>query len=252
MPPEWFPDVLAYAACGFVAQLVGGALGMAYGVCSTAFLLASGMPLVGASAAVHASGLFNTGVSGLSHLKFGNVDRPLVVFLLPAGILGGVAGASLLTRVPGDAFKPFAAAYLVLMGITVLVKAFRAGEECTPVSPRRLVPVGVAGGFLDAVGGGGWGVFVTASLMACGSPPRYVVGSVNLSKFFVNVAASTVFISAMGFPRTTVVLGLVGGGIFAAPLAAWACGRLPRKPMMVLAGILVIVVSARTLLRSLG
>jgi uncharacterized membrane protein YfcA len=112
--------------------------------------------------------------------------------------------------------------------------------------------LGLIGGFMDAVGGGGWGVFVTSSLMACGSPPRYVVGTVNVCKFFVNVAASTVFISVMGIPRTTAVVGLIAGGIFAAPLAAWVCGRIPRKPMMVLAGTLVILVSGRMLFRSLG
>lgn len=252
LPPHVFPEILTYATCGFVAQLVGGSLGMAYGVCSTAFLLTTGMSLVGASAAVHASGLFNTGISGLSHLKFGNVDRALVLRLLPAGILGGVAGASMLTRVSGDAIKPFAATYLALMGIVVLVRAFRAKEDRAPASPRRLVPTGLVGGFMDAVGGGGWGVFVTSSLMAWGDPPRYVVGTVNVCKFFVNVAASTVFISVMGFPKTTAVAGLIAGGIFAGPLAAWACGRIPRRTMMVLAGILVLLVSGRTLFRSLG
>ena len=245
-------EFLTYSACGFGAQMVGGSLGMAYGVCSTTFLLTAGMPLVSASAAVHASGLFTTGASGLSHLRFRNIDRFLLRHLLPAGMIGGAAGAALLARIPGRGIKVAVSFYLVLMGVLILRRAVRPSDPAASSPASRLVPMGLAGGFLDAMGGGGWGVFVASSLLAHGCPPRFVVGTVNLCKFFVNVAASAVFFSLLGVPDLAAVAGLVSGGVVAAPIAAWACGRIPHRPMMFMAGILVVGVSLRNLFRSLG
>lgn len=246
-------ELVPYAAYGFAAQMVGGCLGMAYGVCLTTILLLTGDPLPAISATVHASELLPTAASGFSHIQFKNVDRKLVLRLLPAGVLGGALGAFVLTSISCAFLKPVVSVYLALMGTVILIRAFRpaTGTGISP-TPSKLVPMGLTGGFLDAVGGGGWGVFVTSSLMASGSAPRYVVGSVNLCKFFVTLAASAVFFATIGIPRTTAVVGLLIGGIIAAPFAAWMCGRVPRRPMMVLVGLLVIAVSVRTFVRFLG
>ncbi|MGQ9585619.1 MAG: sulfite exporter TauE/SafE family protein, partial [Anaerolineae bacterium] len=191
---------LLFVAVGFVAQIVDGALGMAYGVTSTSFLLGLGIPFITpavASASVHASEIFTTAVSGLSHLRFGNVDRSLFKRLLIPGVIGGALGAYVLTAVPGRLIKPFVALYLMAMGLLILRRAFQKKKE-SPLTTRFVLPLGIIGGFFDAIGGGGWGPIVTSTLVARGKNPRFAVGSVNLAEFFVTLAESVTFVLTIG------------------------------------------------------
>lgn len=238
-----------YVLVGFLAQIIDGALGMAYGVSSTTFLLTMGASPVAASASVHTAEVFASAASGLSHLRFGNVDSALVRRLLLPGIAGGVTGAYVLTSLPADRIKPIVAGYLALMGIVILRKALKRPQ---PPGPRRhLAALGLVGGFFDAIGGGGWGPIVTSSLMARGETPRLVIGSVNLAEFFVTVAQSATFFVMLGIVHWKVIVGLTVGGVVAAPLAALVCKRLPARALMVMVGALVIALSLRTLVLAL-
>jgi len=237
-------SLLVFIAAGFVAGLIDGALGMAYGVTSTSFLLSVGLPPATASASVHASEIFTTATSGFFHLRFGNVQKDLVLKLLVPGVVGGVIGAYVLTELPVAAITPVIACYLLLMGTVIIYKAFRPIRQ-QPKTP--IIPLGLFGGFFDAVGGGGWGPIVTSTLVARGNQPRYVVGSVNFAEFFVTVAESITYVMTIGLLHWKVIVGLMIGGIAAAPIAALVAKRLPVKPFMILVGILIIVLSLRNL-----
>jgi len=238
-------DFLGFVVIGFAAQVIDGALGMAYGVTSTTFLLAMGIPPAPASAAVHTAEVFTTGVSGVSHLRLGNVDNELFRRLVVPGICGGVVGAYVLTAVPGQTIKPFVAVYLLAMGVFILVKSFRRAPETTVRT--KLIRLGLAGGFLDAVGGGGWGPIVTSTLVARGNSPRLTIGSINLAEFFVTVAQSAVFLALLGLTNWRISAGLMVGGVIAAPFAAYLCRRLPSRTLMGMVGVLLIVLSTRTI-----
>ncbi len=238
-------DILLFMIVGFLAQMIDGALGMAYGVSSTTFLLSIGIPPAAASASVHTAEIFTTAASGLAHLRFGNVDPYLFRILLLPGIIGGVVGAYILTAVPGAVIKPFVAVYLLLMGAVILRKALRTVHEATVKT--RLVPLGFIGGFLDAIGGGGWGPIVTSTLVARGNHPKFAVGSVNLAEFFVTVAQSVTFVLTIGVVHWRIIVGLIIGGILAAPLAAYVCKKLPVRALMILVGALIIALSLRTI-----
>ncbi|HSN68055.1 MAG TPA: sulfite exporter TauE/SafE family protein [Thermoanaerobaculia bacterium] len=244
-------NFLVFVLVGFVAQLIDGILGMAYGVSATSFLLSLGIAPAVASASVHAAEVVTTGFSGLSHLRFGNVDRTIVRRLLIPGVIGAVIGAYLLVSIPGDALKPWIAAYLLVMGVIILSKAVTykrpAGEE----KHHHLVPLGFAGGFLDAIGGGGWGPIVTGTLVARGNSPRFTIGSVNMAEFFVTAAASATFIATIGLSYWEAIAGLALGGAMAAPIAAWATSRVPARPLLVLVGLTVVALSVRTILLAL-
>jgi hypothetical protein len=241
--------IFFYIFVGFIAQMIDGALGMAYGVTSTSLLLTIGIPPAQASASVHAAELVTTAVSGAFHLKFGNVDKKVLRRLLIPGVIGGAIGAYVLTEIPSTTIKPLVAGYLIIMGGIILWKAFRN------VAPKelktKLVPLGLVGGFFDAIGGGGWGPVVTTTLVARGKEPRLVVGSVNLAEFFVTLSESFVFILTIGLIHWKIIIGLMIGGVLAAPLAAYVCSRIPRRPMMCMVGVLIIAVSLRTLILSL-
>ena len=241
--------IFFYIFVGFIAQMIDGALGMAYGVTSTSLLLTMGIPPAQASASVHAAELVTTAVSGAFHLKFGNVDKKVLRRLLIPGVIGGAIGAYVLTEISSTTIKPLVAAYLVIMGGIILWKAFR---EVEPREVRtKLVPLGLVGGFFDAIGGGGWGPIVTTTLVARGKEPRFAVGSVNLAEFFVTLSESFVFILTIGLIHWKIIIGLMIGGVLAAPLAAYVCSRIPRRPMMCMVGVLIIAVSLRTLILSL-
>lgn len=235
---------------GFVAQLIDGALGMAYGVTASSLLLSFGLPPGVTSATVHAAECFTTGASGLSHHAFGNVHAPLFRRLVVPGVIGAILGAYLLANFPGDAIRPFIAAYLLLMGVVIVLKVFR------PFPPREItshiIPLGFVGAFMDAVGGGGWGPIVASNLIARGNDVRKTVGSVNAAEFFVTLAASVTFLLTLGLSNWHVIAGLALGGLPAAPLAAWAAKHIPAKPFMVLVGVLVMALSARTLAQYFG
>ncbi|HEY0592120.1 MAG TPA: sulfite exporter TauE/SafE family protein [Thermoanaerobaculia bacterium] len=238
---------LLFVLVGFLAQMIDGILGMAYGVSATSFLLSLGIAPAVASASVHAAEIVTTGFSGLSHWRFGNVDRTVVRRLLIPGVIGSIAGAYLLVSLEGEALKPWIAGYLLVMGVVILSKAITYRRSEGVEKHHHLVPLGLAGGFFDAIGGGGWGPIVTGTLVARGNSPRYTVGSVNLAEFFVTAAASATFIATIGLSYWEAIAGLAAGGAVAAPLAAWTTSRVPARPLLVLVGITVVTLSVRTI-----
>jgi uncharacterized membrane protein YfcA len=243
------PSILLYVLVGFVAQIIDGALGMAYGVSSNTFLLSLGLPPAAASASVHMAEVVTTGVSGAAHWQLGNIDWKLVKRLLIPGVVGGVAGAYLLTSIDGDVIKPYIAGYLLLMGAYIIYKAFRNdGHINDGTHTARVSVLGLVGGFCDAIGGGGWGPVVTTTLVARGKNPRLTIGSVNFSEFFVTFAESVTFVLTLAFSQYwQIILGLLIGGVIAAPLAARVTKSLPLKSLMILVGVLIVILSIRTI-----
>ena len=239
-------NIVIFAMVGFFAQMIDGALGMAYGVSSTTFLLSIGIPPAIASASVHTAEIFTSGVSGFFHLKFGNVDKELFKKLLIPGVIGGIFGAYILISIPGKIIKPFVAIYLLIMGLLILRKAFKKIQE--KKVRTKLFPLGIVGGFFDAIGGGGWGPIVTSTLVARGNNPRVSIGSVNLAEFFVTVAEVATFFTMIGlFRYWQIIFGLIIGGVIAAPLAAYVCKKLPSRVLMIIVGVLIIALSIRTI-----
>ena len=243
-----------YVLVGFIAQMIDGALGMAYGVSSNTFLLSLGIPPAAASASVHMAEVVTTGISGFSHWRLGNVDWKLVRRLLIPGVIGGVAGAYLLTSIDRDMVKPYIAAYLLLMGVVIIYKAFTIKPRDKPDEYHgpRISWLGLLGGFCDAIGGGGWGPVVTSTLVARGKYARTTIGSVNFSEFFVTFSESVVFVFTLSLSEYwQIILGLLIGGAIAAPFAARMTRNLPLKTLMIMVGILIIILSIRTILLAL-
>jgi len=238
-------DLVLYAVAGFIAQIIDGALGMGFGVSATTLLLSLGIAPAVASASVHTSEVVTTGLSGWAHWRAGNVVMSYARRLLVPGVLGAIIGAYILTRVPGDAMKPFTAAYLIVMGVVILAKAWKKIEHRNAES--HLMPLGLAGGFFDAIGGGGWGPIVVGTLLARGNPPRTTIGSVNFAEFFVTVATSATLLLTIGIATWRPIAGLAIGGAIAAPIAARLTGRIPARPLMIAVGLLVIALSIRTI-----
>ncbi len=237
---------------GLIAQVIDGALGMAYGITSTSFLLAVGASPAAASGATHLAEIFTTGVSGVSHLKLGNVNKKLFLSLLIPGIIGALLGAYLLTHVDGKLLKPYITVYLLLMGLYVISKAFRQFKLIRDINPRKVVPLAVLGGFVDATGGGGWGPVVTTSLVGAGHDPRTTIGSVNFAEFFLTVVTAAAFFSLLDASVWVIVAGLVIGGLFAAPFAAYATRHFKTKTLLVLVGSLITMVSLFNLYKLVG
>jgi uncharacterized protein len=233
---------LLFVAVGFLAQLVDGALGMAYGVISTTVLLTLGVPPVQATAMVHTAEIFTTGASGAAHAWRRNVDWSLVARLAPAGAIGGIAGALVVTSVPVHILRPFVAGWLALMGVVMVLAALR-GRFRAAGPPKGVIPLGLAGGFLDASGGGGWGPVVTTSLISSGQTPRTTIGSVSVSEFLVTTAVAAAFAMTIGLGHMGEVAGLVVGGVLAAPLAATIVRAAPTRLLMGLVGVLVVALS---------
>lgn len=244
---------LLFLLVGVVAQGVDGALGMAYGVISTSVLLALGVPPATASASVHAAEVFTTAASASSHVWHRNVDWRLFLPLAIAGVIGGVLGAYVLAGIEGDIIKPFIVAYLAFIGLWIL---WRAGHD---VKPRRLpawitAPVGMVGGFLDAIGGGGWGPTVSSTMVGAGQEPRRAIGTVNTAEFFLTVAISATFVWSLvtghwqeaGAIRDhfSAVAGLVVGGLIAAPFAGYIVKKIPRRALTYAVGGLLLLLAA--------
>lgn len=244
------PGFWTAVAVGFLAQAVDGALGMAYGVTATSFLLSTGVPPVVATASVHMSEVFTTGFSGLSHLRFGNVNRRLFLSLLVPGIVGAVVGALVVTSVDGALMKPLVSAYLLGIGIYVLAKAVRRIRA--RAAARRVGSLALVGGFVDSVGGGGWGPVVTTTLLGSGSDPRTTIGSVNFAEFFLTLASAFTFAVLVGPATWPTVAGLVVGGIFAAPFAAVLCRKLSARTLLLVVGVLISGLSLYNLYVSLA
>jgi uncharacterized protein len=243
-------EYLLLGAIGFLAQLVDGALGMAFGVISNAALLTIGIAPAQASAIVHTAEIFTTAGSAASHIYHRNVDWRLVRRLGAAGVLGAVLGAWVLSNVDARVGRPLIAVYLLLMGVLILVRARRKVAP-RDVPTRWAPPLGLAGGFLDASGGGGWGPIVTSTLIGSGHAPRTTVGSVNTTEFFVTVAAATTFFVELGASPWQELLALVIGGLIAAPLGGWAVKQIPPRVLMVAVGCLIIGLSAWQIARAL-
>jgi len=242
-------NILLFIAVGFLAQMIDGALGMAYKVSSATVLLSLGLSPAVASAAVHVAGTFTSGVSGFSHFKFGNVDKKLFFRLLVPGILGGILGVYVLTETDARIIRPFVAAYLLVMGLVILGKAFRKMAPKITEPRGGLIPLGFFGGFMDAIGGGGWGPIVTSTLVVGGRHPRFAVGSVNLAEFFVTFFQSVTFILTLGnlADYWQIIAGLLIGGVIAAPLAAYVCKKIPTRTLMILVGLLITLMSLSTI-----
>lgn len=243
-------SIAVFVVVGFLAQIIDGALGMAYGVSATSFLLAFGVSPALASASVHMAEVFTTAVSGGSHFRLGNVDKNLVSKLVVPGIVGAVLGAYILTSVPGETIKPFVSTYLFVMGIVILVKTLKKSQPAKVQS--RIVPLGFVGGFFDTIGGGGWGPVVATTLIARGNSPRHTIGSVNLAEFFVTLSASITFLLTLGTLMWQPIVGLAIGGALAAPVAAYACKRMPARALMFVVGLLIIFLSIRTIYQAVA
>jgi uncharacterized membrane protein YfcA len=238
------PMFWSAVAVGLLAQVVDGALGMAYGVTSSSFLLAVGAPPVMASGATHLAEVFTTGVSGITHLKLGNVNKKLFLSLLIPGIIGGLIGAYVLSSFNGDVLKPYISAYLLLMGLYVLSKAFKQIRLRSEVDTKRVAPLALFGSFMDTTGGGGWGPIVTTSLVSSGHDPRTTIGSVNFAEFFLTLTVAAALFAILDASVWTLVAGLVLGGFFAAPFAAYITKHLKTKALLILVGSLITVISA--------
>jgi len=247
--------LLLLAAVGFAAQLVDGSLGMGFGVTSTTLLLIAGLSPALASASVHLAELGTNVASGVSHWRLGNVDWRLVGRLGVPGALGAFGGATFLSQISTAVAKPVMAAILGALGTYILLRyAFRppavAHARRSPHGSRFLVPLGLAGGFVDATGGGGWGPVATTTLLSAGkTAPRTVIGSVDTSEFLVSLAASLGFVVNLGLLGIDlgVVAALLVGGLVAAPIAAWLVSRIPARIMGVAVGGLVILTNLKTL-----
>jgi len=241
-------NIFIFIIFGFIAQMIDGALGMGYGVSLNTLFLTLGFSPALASACVHTSEIFTTAISGLSHFKMGNVDRRIFLKLLIPGILGGILGAYILTELPGNKIKPFISIYLLIMGLRILWQVFKKVYKTD--AKIRVIPLGLIGGFFDAIGGGGWGPIVTTTLVANGNNPRYAIGSVNSAEFFITFAESITFFTMIGtllIDHWGKIIGLMIGGIIAAPLAAYVCRKIKTQLLMLIVGVFIIILSIRIL-----
>ena len=243
-----------FVAVGFGAQLIDGMLGMGYGVVSAISLISLGLNPVAVSASIHTAEMFTSGASGYHHYRFGNVNKRLFRVLLLPGIAGSVGGALLLSYFGveyANYIRPLLAAYLLILGIRIIIKAVRQ----QPRVRRKVKHAGWlagAGGFLDSFGGGGWGPLVTSTLIANGRTPNFVIGTVSLVEFFVTFASALTFFSLGGLSHWQIVAGLIVGGVVAAPLAARLAGRIPVRWMFLSVGLLVVVWSLWALRGAFG
>jgi uncharacterized membrane protein YfcA len=237
-----FADIAPFIAVGFAAQIVDGALGMAFGVISQTLLVGVlGVPPATASASVHLVEVFTTGTSGASHIWHRNIDWALFRRLVPFGILGGVTGAYVLSNIDASVARPFVMLYLAGIGLYLLVKAARQLEPHVK-DPQYTAPLAAAGGFLDAAGGGGWGPVVTSNLLVQGADPRKTIGTVNSAEFLITVSISIAFIAHIGLAAFTVAaVGLIIGGMLAAPLGALAVKRV--RPRFLLFAVSLVLVA---------
>jgi uncharacterized membrane protein YfcA len=246
------PDILAllgaiapFIAIGLTAQMIDGALGMAFGVTTQTLLVsAMGVPPTSASASVHLVELFTTGASGLSHMWHRNVDWALFWRLVPFGIIGGVTGAYVLANIKAEAARPFVMLYLTIIGFYLLWRAIRLAKPSF-ADPKYTRPLALAGGFLDAAGGGGWGPVVTSNLLIQGGDPRKVIGTVNTAEFLLTLSISITFLFTVGPAAFTLItIGLILGGVIAAPFGALLANRVNPRTLLFAVALVLIVTSA--------
>lgn len=246
-------SIAPYIAVGFLAQLVDGALGMAFGViCSTLLVSVMGVPPSRASAGVHFVEMFTTGASGISHILHKNVDWRLFSRIAIPGIIGGCAGAYLLASVHTEAARPLVMLYLTLIGFYLLYKAITFSHDHKTKDPKVTIPLGLIGGFLDASGGGGWGPVVTSNLLIQGSDPRKTIGTVNTAEFCLTLSISITFIMTIGLHAFTVVTGgLLIGGLLAAPLGALVAKRIQPRRLLFAVSLVLIATSMFSLYKAI-
>ena len=237
---------------GFVAQVIDGALGMAYGVSATTILTSLGLSQAATSASVHTSEIFTSGVSGWFHLRFGNVNKKLVKTLVIPGVIGAIVGAYILSSLSqySNYVKPVVAIYTFYLGVRIIMKVFARDSTNKPL--RRIGALAATGGFLDSIGGGGWGPIVSSTLISRGRNPIYTIGSVNLAEFFVSFASAFTFSLFLDIQTYwQVILGLILGGVAAAPVGAILPKKLPVKKLFLLVGVIVIILSTRNFVVSI-
>lgn len=239
-------EFLAFVGVGLLAQVVDGALGMAYGLVTSSVLLSLGLPPAVASASVHTAELATCAVSGASHAWFGNVERRLLFQLAIPGACGGIVGALFLANVPGEIIAPFVNGYLVVLGLLVLARAVRKAPLRGRM--RHPSPLGFIAGLLDAIGGGGWGSITTPTLIARGGAARMMIGTANAAEFMVAAAIAATLIAHVGMQQWRVVAGLLVGGVAAAPFAAWLVRRLPERFLLIAVGVLIVGLGSARLL----
>lgn len=226
---------------GLGAQLIDGALGMAFGLVSSSVMLSMGIPPAAVSASVHTAEVFTTGASGVSHLAAGNVDKRLFLRLALPGAVGGALGAYVLTQIPGDVIRPFIYLYLLALAVFILLRA--AGRLIPKNEVKRVPVLGFFAGLLDASGGGGWGPVATSTLLARGGQARTTIGTVNAAEFIVTLAISATFMMSMGLQHLSIVAGLLVGGMMAAPIAAVLVKRVKERWVLIGVGVLVLAIS---------
>ena len=242
--------LVPFILIGFAAQLVDGALGMAYGQISSTLLISLGVPPAAASAGVHTAETFTTAVSGISHTAHRNVDWRLFPRLVVPGVIGGVLGAYVLTSIDASVAKPFVLIYLAALGLYLFYRGVM--HRHTERRPRIVSPLGFLGGFLDAAGGGGWGPVVTGNLLVQGAEPRKTIGTVNTAEFFLTVTISATFLATLGWQAfTTATVGLLIGGVCAAPFGAWIAKRVNPDTLLTFVGALLTLISCYGLYRAL-
>jgi uncharacterized protein len=244
-------DILFIFAIGFIAQMIDGALGMAFGLISSTGLMALGVHPATASAVVHTAEIATTGAAGASHAWFQNINWRLFRWLAISGMIGGIAGALVLSHVNSKMIQPFVAGYLLIMGLLILLRAMRM-RVSDDVHPDHAAPLGLAGGFLDAIGGGGWGALVTSSLVGSGRAPRFVIGTVSASEFCVTFAISIAFFTQLGFQHVGYIFALATGGLLAAPFGAIVAKSIRPQFLMIAVGCLVVGLALLQLWRLFG
>lgn len=259
----WYrePQFQAYAAeinplfywflgAGFIFSMIDGAIGMSYGVTSTAFSLSMGIPPASASMGVHLSEIMSNGIAGWMHYKMGNVNWKMFKMLIIPGIIGGVAGAYLLSSLEHyeEYTKPVVSLYTLILGGVILSKAFKISRKRVGGKIKKIGLLGLFGGFIDAVGGGGWGSIVLSTLIAGGRNARFSLGTVKLTRFFIATMSSLTFFTMLKSAHWEAIAGLVIGSALASPIAAKVSNKISAKSIMVAVGIIVILVSIRSII----
>jgi siroheme synthase-like protein len=246
------PAFYWFLLAGFIFAMIDGSIGMSYGVTSTAFSLSMGLPPAAASMAVHLSEIMSNGIAGWMHYRMGNVNWKLFKMLILPGIIGAVAGAYLLSSLEhySSYTKIFVSVYTLILGAVILKKSLQSKRKRTGAKIKKIGLLGFFGGFIDAVGGGGWGSIVLSTLIAGGRNPRFSLGTVKVTRFFIAFMSSLTFFTMLNSVNWHAVSGLVLGSAVASPIAAKISNRISVKSIMMAVGIIVIIVSLRSIIRS--
>jgi siroheme synthase-like protein len=245
IPPMFY----YFLGAGFLFALIDGAIGMSYGVTTTSFSLTMGIPPAAASMGVHLSEIMSNGIAGWMHYRMGNINWKLFKMLLIPGIIGAVSGAYILSSLEhySQYTKPFVSLYTLILGLVILSKAFKLKRKRVTEKIKRIPLLGLGGGFIDAVGGGGWGSIVLSTLIAGGRSPRFSLGTVKLSRFFIALMSSLTFITMLNGNHWEAVAGLVIGSALASPIAAKISNQISTKAIMVSVGVIVILISIKSI-----